>query len=184
MIRTILVGAILVIVTHYYGFAQLDNEFWFVAPAVTENHSGTSGCPCSDNNRCGASPVSLNFTNTNPDAAIVRITQPANEYDAITNPTGFEPITLTVPANSFETYTLWGQDICDPDNSAMRELIENRHDKYNPTTPMEKGIRITSTEYITAYYEVEERNNSDIFSLKGRNALGNEFFCNFQTNKH
>jgi PKD repeat protein len=31
---------------------------------------------------------------------------------------------------------------------------------------------------------VEERNNSDIFSLKGRNALGNEFFCNFQTNKH
>lgn len=42
-------------------------------------------------------------------------------------------------------------------------------------TVMRTGIRITSTAPITAYYEVGAPFNSEIFALKGRNALGNKF---------
>ena len=45
----------------------------------------------------------------------------------------------------------------------------------SPATVMKTGIRITSTAPITAYYEVGAPFNSDIFALKGRNALGNKF---------
>jgi PKD repeat protein len=183
MKRLSYLSLLLFILTSTISYSQLDNEFWFVAPAVTENHSGNGGCTCTQNNRCGASPVSFNFTNTNDNDAVIEITQPANEYDAFFNPSGFQPITITVPANSFHTETLWGNNPCDPTFAAMRELIENRFDPFNPAGVMQKGIRITSSEYITAYYEVEERNNSDIYSLKGRNALGDLFYCSFQTNE-
>lgn len=40
---------------------------------------------------------------------------------------------------------------------------------------MSTGIRIISSAPITAYYEVGAPLNSDIFALKGRNAIGNKF---------
>lgn len=43
-----------------------------------------------------------------------------------------------------------------------------------------KGILIRADAPITAYYEVDPSNNRDIYSLKGENALGYEFFCPIQ----
>lgn len=46
---------------------------------------------------------------------------------------------------------------------------------------MRTGIKITSTTPVTAYYEVNRRNNNDIFVLKGKNALGQRFIIPAQT---
>lgn len=51
----------------------------------------------------------------------------------------------------------------------------------DPAIVYNRGIQITSSELITAYFEVGTPNNPDIFSLKGRNGLGLEFFVPFQT---
>ena len=50
----------------------------------------------------------------------------------------------------------------------------------NPNEIYNRGIRITATNLTTAYFEVGTPNNPDIFSLKGRNALGTDFFVPFQ----
>ena len=50
----------------------------------------------------------------------------------------------------------------------------------NPNEIYNRGIRITATNLTTAYFEVGTHNNPDIFSLKGRNALGTDFFVPFQ----
>ncbi|MBW6480329.1 MAG: PKD domain-containing protein [Bacteroidales bacterium] len=50
----------------------------------------------------------------------------------------------------------------------------------NPDQIYNRGIQITSTNLITAYFEVGTINNPDIFSLKGRNALGEDFYVPFQ----
>ncbi|WP_186458763.1 T9SS type B sorting domain-containing protein [Mucilaginibacter achroorhodeus] len=49
-------------------------------------------------------------------------------------------------------------------------------------TTLNKGILITSTTDVTAYYEVVSgcNCNPEIFSLKGKNALGNQFFISSQ----
>ncbi|MEX2235430.1 MAG: gliding motility-associated C-terminal domain-containing protein [Cyclobacteriaceae bacterium] len=54
----------------------------------------------------------------------------------------------------------------------------------SPATVMKTGIRITSTSPITAYYEVGAPWNSEIFTLKGRNALGNKFVIPAQNFYH
>jgi PKD repeat protein len=50
----------------------------------------------------------------------------------------------------------------------------------NPNQIYNRGIKITATNLTTAYFEVGTHNNPDIFSLKGRNALGTDFFVPFQ----
>ncbi len=52
------------------------------------------------------------------------------------------------------------------------DLIENRP----ANIVLDKGICILSSGLISAYYEPGPANNSDIFTLKGRKALGTEFF--------
>lgn len=44
-----------------------------------------------------------------------------------------------------------------------------------PAAVMKTGIRILSSAPVTAYYEVGAQWNTDIFALKGKNALGNRF---------
>lgn len=66
-----------------------------------------------------------------------------------------------VPANTTHTIDLSSQ-------IANLETI-------SPATVMKTGIHIISSAPITAYYEVGAPWNSDIFALKGRNALGNKF---------
>jgi gliding motility-associated-like protein len=166
---------ILLIYTESY--AQKDTEFWFVAPAVSKNHcSGAPGC------NSGDAPVSLIIT-TFDLAATVTISQPANDI-SIFPATGFTPIVVNIPANSTQRVQLWSDSFNSiPAETQMRKNVENRPDPNDPKKVSNKGIHIEATNMITVYYEVEETYNSDIFSLKGRNAIGTEFYTPFQINK-
>ncbi len=99
--------------------------------------------------------ASLHFPTT------VTISVPANP--------GFDPIILNLPPNTSETVEIPEDD---------RHLVENN--PYQDTDPVNKGIRVQANNLITAYYEVGTFFNPDIFALKGRNALGTEFFVPFQ----
>ena len=104
-------------------------------------------------NSPGGVPIYLNLS-TFGDPATVTIDQPANP--------GFTPIVVAIPANSSSQ-----QDL-----SAFVADLETE-----PTnTVLNTGLRITATDTITAYYEVSNTNNTDIFSLKGQNSLGTEFY--------
>jgi len=90
--------------------------------------------------------------------ATVRIYQPAN-------PSGMDT-TIIVPAQS--TISL--------DASPWINDLENRPGGI----VLNKGVHIRSDNLITVYYDVDEYWNQDIFSLKGKNALGFEFYTPMQ----
>ena len=100
----------------------------------------------------GDRPIYLRLS-TLDKGAVVNVLQPArgNVQLAVAN----------IPANTTQTIDLTSQ------LSNLETLL--------PATVMRTGIRIVSTAPITAYYEVGAAFNSDIFALKGRNALGNNF---------
>ncbi|MBN2347697.1 MAG: gliding motility-associated C-terminal domain-containing protein [Bacteroidales bacterium] len=176
IIKILFFSILLILESQLWLSAQKDTEFWFVAPAVSKNHcSGAPGC------NTGAAPVSFIIT-TYDQPATVTISQPANELSAL-NPTGFAPIVINIPANSTHREELWSDNFESiPAESQMRKNVENWPDKTDPKLVQNKGIHITATNFISVYYEVEEAFNSDIFSLKGKNALGTEFYTPFQTN--
>ncbi len=90
-------------------------------------------------------------------AAFVTISQPANP--------AFTVQFVSVPANGAVTVDLTSQI----------SLIENQP----ANAILNYGLLIRSTSLITVYYEVMSsscRCNPEIFSLKGRNALGTEFY--------
>ena len=125
--------------------AQVDTEFWFVAPEVWANH--------------GDSPTLLRFA-TFDQTAIVTVEQPANNT--------FPTQTISIAANSVSSLNL----------APWLSQVENKP----ANTVLNKGIKISSTSLIQAYYEVNPSNNlnPDIYALKGTNALGTSFFVPFQ----
>ncbi len=69
-------------------------------------------------------------------------------------------------------------------NSANLIDVTNFIDLYEntiPDSPQNKGLRITTSGPVSAMYEIKNLANPDIFVLKGRNALGTQFFTPFQT---
>jgi IgGFc binding protein/CHU_C Type IX secretion signal domain len=92
-------------------------------------------------------------------ACVVTVSQPANS--------GFVPQTITLAPFSTQTVDLTSQinNIeCAPGN-----IIQNR------------GLKITSNNKIAAYYEVNVNGpNPELFALKGRNALGLNFYISSQ----
>ena len=94
--------------------------------------------------------------------ATVTIEQPANA--ALFN--GGAPMVVFVPANSATTVDLTA-DLANLESSPSDAVL---------TT----GLHISSTSNITCYYEVNTGFNPDIFALKGRNGLGQEFYTPFQ----
>ncbi len=81
------------------------------------------------------------------------------------NPT-FQPITVDVPSFTTERIDLF-------EFNSLIELVD-------PDVVENKGILIQSTDNITAYIEVLEQQNPDIFALKGRHSLGTEFYVPLQ----
>ena len=125
------------------SWAQVDTEFWFVAPEVTATH--------------GDSPVLLRFATFDAPADVV-VDMPANDNYGVYN--------LTIPANSAVSIDLT-DSLSWYENQPFNEVLD-------------KGLHITSTTSISAYYEVNMGNNPDIFALKGDNALGTSFHLPFQ----
>jgi gliding motility-associated-like protein len=87
-------------------------------------------------------------------ATQVTVSQPANS--------SFSPIVQNIAVN--QTITI--------DLSARIDFIENRP----AGQVLNKGLLITATAPIMAYYEVASTVNPEIFPLKAKNALGNLFY--------
>ena len=122
--------------------AQIDTEFWFAAPDITEGH--------------GHTPILLCFASFN-DPADVTLTQPANP--------SFQPI--TVHLNSFDFYSL--------DLTNFESILETTPEN----TVTNYGLKVVSSRKIAAYYQLCDP-NSEIYTLKGRNALGTHFIVPMQ----
>ncbi|MDA0940821.1 MAG: gliding motility-associated C-terminal domain-containing protein [Bacteroidetes bacterium] len=105
----------------------------------------------------GDSPVLLRFATFDSPAEVV-VDMPANPL--------YAPYTLSIPANSAVSI-----DLTDSLSWYENQPFDQVHDK---------GLHITSSANISAYYEVNRYNNPDIFALKGVNALGYSFHLPFQ----
>lgn len=129
-----------------WGSAQADTSFWFAAPEVTVNNVPVQSTHTDR-------PILLRITAFTA-TANVTISQPANP--------SFVPITLFVSPNSSQTVDL----------TSRIDIIENKP----ANTVLNYGLKISSDNFITAYYEVSSLDNPEMFVLKGRNALGTNFF--------
>jgi len=141
-------------------YAQTDREFWFIAPEVTISHYDNKYYPEFDETYRGGEPTMIRLS-TRALASEVIITQPANP--------AFDTIRVTLPPNTTRSINLT--------DLGLQASVENQWVAGGVT---QKGILIQSTELITAYYEVRTKNNTDIFALKGKNALGTNFYTPFQ----
>ena len=101
----------------------------------------------------GDDPIFLRMTAGNQ-AATVLIGQPANN--------GGVTLTQTIAANTTVSINL----------TPFKALLENQP----ANTVLDKGIQIQSSIPITAYYEVANTLNPEIFPLKGSSALGQFFY--------
>lgn len=101
----------------------------------------------------GDDPIYLRITAGNQ-AASITIDQPANPSGVL--------LTQTIAANTTVSVNL----------TPFKFLLENQPGN----TVLQKGIQIQSTTPITAYYEVANSNNPEIFPLKGSSALGQFFY--------
>ena len=141
--------------------AQIDNEFWFAAPDVSSVHDCNPSPPYGEGR-----PINLYVTAEQ--ATNVRIEMPANP--------AFVPIEFSLVAGEHRMVPL--------SPPYTPDVFENYSQPW-PLPPGQsiqtKGIRITSDQgNITAYYELNNRCNRDLFALKGKNALGTNFYVSTQ----
>lgn len=100
-------------------------------------------------------PIKLVFSTPGNVPATVTISQPANP--------AFTLIQQVVPANGSATVDLTNY-IADIENSPANAVLN-------------RGLHISSTQPVNAYYEVCITGvNPEVYALKGRNALGTNFF--------
>jgi len=105
----------------------------------------------------GDAPILLRFATYN-DPADIMVSMPANPDHV--------PYSFSMAPNSAVSIDL----------TDSLSWYENK--PFNQV--LDKGIHITSTSNISAYYEVNRFNNPDIFALKGDNALGTSFRLAYQ----
>lgn len=140
-----------------FGFvnAQTDTIFWFAAPRAAANHANK--------------PIEFRMSTSSDVPVTYKVSQPA------ATAVQFPPITGTIPAN--------GNIVVDLTNRITRVM----NDPAN--TVLNYGLLIETSAPISVYYEICSRvvtgapspNNPEIFSLKGKNALGTEFYIPGQT---
>jgi len=139
-----------------YAGAQTDNLFWFAAPDISSDHGNAP--------KNGA-PIYLHVTAVLP--TTVTVTQPGNP--------SFVPITFNLDELEHRTIQL--------DAIMGIDQIENYPQTWPqpPANIQKKAFKITSSPGdITVYYELDNYYNRDIFPLKGKNALGREFYVSTQ----
>ncbi len=101
---------------------------------------------------------------------------------------GDEDINLTLTTYSDPVVVTISKPADPSFSNITRNILQNSTIKINLTSRksqlenipedmvLNQGLLIQSTAYITAYYEVASWKNPEIFSLKGRNALGTLFY--------
>lgn len=100
------------------------------------------------------------------DTARIQLRMPAN--------LNFTPIYQTINPNTTFSIQL---DVIGG-NSTWLDSIENKP----ADQVLRKGLYLTSDAYVTAYYEVANASNPAVYALKGKNALGMEFYISGQDN--
>ncbi|MFW5707008.1 MAG: PKD domain-containing protein [Bacteroidota bacterium] len=129
---------------------QTDTDFWFAVPKVSTDHGW-------DVEQEGGRKFYFRFANLNL-ANTIHISMPANP--------AFDPIIVNMAPNEALTVEV---------THLIHQLwAENPNQIYN------RGIYIKAENLTTAYFEVGTHYNPDIFALKGKNAMGEEFFVPFQ----
>jgi PKD repeat protein len=137
--------------------AQIDRYFWFAIPKENNTHGTISA----------TYDVSFKITAMSLDAE-VHILMPDNS--------AFTPISLHIPANtsqkavlatSFAQFANFYANPGEIDGAPAPGITKN-------------GILVVSTNDITVYYDYDNEWNRDLFSLKGKNALGTDFYTPFQ----
>jgi len=107
----------------------------------------------------GDAPIFLRFmTYENP--ADVTVSLPADG--------SFTPINLSIPANTVDSVDL---------TPFLAQIESPAGDVVS-----DNGIRVTATENISAFYELRNGSNKELFTLKGNKSLGDNFYTPFQTN--
>lgn len=101
-------------------------------------------------------PIRFCFT-TYDEPSTITFMQPANS--------SFTPVSFTIAADSFFIY----------DVSSMVDIMETKP----INTVIDRGVYITSTTPVSCYYE-SVGNNSEMYTLKGKNALGTDFLVPMQ----
>jgi FOG: PKD repeat len=145
---------LLFLISGFTSFGQTDTEFWFSVPDVTKSHGNPGG-----------QDALLTFS-TFDMASTITVSMPADPR--------FVPIVITVPPRTSQTIKL--NKYIDPVAG-----LPNLENIYNTVSPNNSGLRITATTMVTAYYQIDNPLNSEVYSLKGRNALGTKFYVPFQT---
>ena len=141
--------------------AQIDTSFWFAAPWVTPDHTWRDD-------------VKLHISTFSAITTTVRVRQPSaiapNKYDT----------TIVIPAFTTFDYVFWRDKLASATNFGF-DSLETR--PANSVVPY--GLYLSSSSPITVVYDVITRApgflNPETFSMKGRNAIGKEFLCPFQT---
>ena len=133
--------------------AQIDQEFWFAAPDLTQGTQGEI-----NGNAYRDRPIQV-VLSTLVDPAQITIWQPAN--------LSFAPIVINLAAGSTQNVNL---------TNWINQIETSQVDSV-----MNTGILIRSTAPITAYYELGAAANRDLIALKGKNANGTLFYTPFQT---
>jgi hypothetical protein len=138
-------------------FAQIDTEFWFSAPDVSRQHYNNS--------------IPLNLQITAESTTTVTIDRPADP--------SFLPIQYTLATGQTQEVRM---DANPEFNNLSIDQIETYSIDHAATNFVQnKGFRITAYPgNISAYYDISGRNNTDLVSLKGRNALGKDFWVSTQ----
>ena len=137
---------LLLIISSENIFSQTDTEFWFAAPDITNMMYG--GLPLDE-------PIVIRVATYGAPATVT--------LDLPSDPT-FIPIVKNVNANSSATFDLGASGF-----NIKSKIETTKNTKKN-------GIRIISTAKITAYYENTLEANPEIYVLKGRRAMGTEFY--------
>lgn len=148
----LLIGFLAMISFPLYAQDTDNQEFWFVAPDASISHADR--------------PTFLMIT-TGDQPATVTISMPKNPNFRAT----FTDTVRTLAANDFWKFEFIGDSV---------DIVENSYQHSGEV--MNKGILITSTAPVSAYYQIDGDNKQrEIFMLKGKKALGTDFYMPFQT---
>lgn len=138
--------------------AQIDREFWFAIPKETSGHGSLSA----------SNSVSFKITAMSLDANVT-ISMPANS--------SFSQRTFKVPAGQTHIEVLAST------YSEFSQIYNNNAaiDAAPISGKTNRGICISSDNDVIASYDYDNYYNRELFSLKGKNALGTDFYTPFQT---
>lgn len=156
--------------------AQTDTEFWFSVPEINRYHyNGDETNPANK-----GYPVYLRITTGNLPSTVT-ITMPANQA----NFNGGNPLVFNIPANKTQTIDLAALNLIGDDKTTALTSIENRlrwtTSNASAINRNNKGLHIEATTPVTIYYEISAIYNMELLALKGKNALGQQFYIPFET---